>query len=143
MNWQLAQINVARFQTVQDDPANADFNNALDHVNALADAAPGFVWRLIGDDGTVPIDPRIIVNMSVWDDVEALTAFAYRNPDHLAVMRRRRDWFESMAFYMGLWWVPEGHIPTTAEGISKISLLEEHGPTADAFIFTKPFPKPD
>lgn len=142
MIWQIAQVNIARFQTVQDDPANADFNSALDHVNALADASPGFVWRLIGDDGSFPVDARMIVNLSVWDDIEALAAFAYRNPDHLAVMRRRRDWFESMAFYLALWWVPEGHIPTTAEAMGKIALLEKHGATADAFTFTQPFPKP-
>ncbi len=44
MDWQLAQVNIARFRKPADDPANADFMAALDHVNALAEASPGFVF---------------------------------------------------------------------------------------------------
>lgn len=140
MSWHLAQINVARFIAPQDDPANADFMAALDHVNAMADAAPGFVWRLVGAGGDatdlVPnaADPNLIANMSVWTDVAALRAFVYEQPDHLAVMRRR-DWFDKMDVFMALWWVPVGHIPTLAEGMGKIAHLAEHGPTAEAFTF--------
>ena len=114
---------------------------ALDHVNAMADAAPGFVWRLVGAGGDatdlVPdvMDPSLIANMSVWTDVAALRAFVYEQPDHLAVMRRRRDWFHKMEFFMALWWVPAGHIPTLSEGMAKIAHLAAHGPTAEAFTF--------
>lgn len=114
---------------------------ALDHVNAMADAAPGFVWRLVGAGGDatdlVPdaADPNLIANMSVWTDVAALRAFVYEQPDHLAVMRRRRDWFDKMDVFMALWWVPVGHIPTLAEGMAKIAHLAAHGPTAEAFTF--------
>ena len=141
MSWHLAQINVARFIVPQDDPANADFMAALDHVNAMADAAPGFVWRLVGAGGDatdlVPdvADPNLIANMSVWTDVAALRAFVYDQPDHLAIMRRRRDWFHKMDVFMALWWVPAGHIPTLAEGMGKIAHLAAHGPTAEAFTF--------
>ena len=141
MTWQLAQINIARFLLPKDDPANADFMAALDHVNAMADAAPGFVWRLVGAGGDatdlVPdaTDPNLIANMSVWTDVAALRAFVYEQPDHLAVMRRRRDWFHKMEFFMALWWVPAGHIPTLSEGMAKIAHLAAHGPTAEAFTF--------
>lgn len=141
MSWHLAQINVARFIAPQDDPANADFMAALDHVNAMADAAPGFVWRLVGAGGDatdlVPdaADPNLIANMSVWTDVAALRAFVYEQPDHLAVMRRRRDWFDKMDVFMALWWVPVGHFPTLAEGMAKIAHLAAHGPTAEAFTF--------
>ena len=141
MSWHLAQINVARFRQPQDHPANADFMAALDHVNAQADGAPGFVWRLVGDGGDatdlVPdaADPNVIANMSVWTDIEALKAFVYQQPDHLAVMRRRRDWFDKMDVFMALWWVPAGHIPTLAEGMAKIAHLAQHGPTLEAFTF--------
>jgi hypothetical protein len=67
--------------------------------------------------------------------VAALRAFVYEQPDHLAVMRRRRDWFDKMDVFMALWWVPVGHIPTLAEGMGKIAHLAEHGPTAEAFTF--------
>ena len=145
----IAQINIARFVKPKDHADNAGFMDALDDVNALADAAPGFVWRLVGDGNdaisveAVADDPRLAVNMSVWTDVEALGAFVYRNPDHLAIMRRRREWLEHMAVYQALWWVPVGHIPTVAEGMAKVAYIAEHGPTLEAFTFKQTFPAPD
>ena len=118
--YHLAQVNIGRFRKPVEDPANADFMNALDHVNALAEASPGFVWRLKGEGNNATDlkpydDPNIAVNMSVWESVEALGAFVYRNMDHRGVMRRRREWFEEMPVYMALWWVPVGHEPTVEE----------------------------
>jgi hypothetical protein len=147
--YHIAQINIARFVLPKDHSDNAGFMDALDGVNALADAAPGFVWRLVGegndaiDIDAVPDDPRLAVNMSVWTDVEALGAFVYRNPEHLAIMRRRREWLEQMAVYQALWWVPAGHVPSVAEGLAKVALLAQHGPTAEAFTFKHAFPAPD
>ena len=147
--YQLAQINVGRFIHHRDDPANADFMNALDGVNAIAEASPGFIWRLVGDgnDATdlVPdeSDPQLLVNMSVWRDVEALGAFVYRQSDHLSYMRRRKEWFEKMDVFQALWWVPVGHIPSVAEGMERLGLLTTNGPTAAAFTFRQPFAAPD
>lgn len=148
--YHIAQINIARFVLPKDHPDNSGFMDELDAVNALADAAPGFVWRLTGEEGNdaidiaaVPDDPRLAVNMSVWTDVEALAAFVYRNPAHLAIMRRRREWLEQMAIYQALWWVPVGYAPSVAEGMSKVALLAQYGPTADAFTFKQTFPAPD
>lgn len=148
MTHHLAQINIARFRVATDDPANADFMAALDPVNTIADAAPGFVWRLIGDgnDATdievASGDPRLVVNMSLWTDVEALADFAYRQPDHLAVMRRRKEWFDKIEAFMALWWVPAGHIPSVEEGMARIAHLATHGPSDHAFTFRRPFPAP-
>lgn len=145
----LAQINVGRFLHKRGDPANDDFMNALDPVNAHAEAADGFIWRLIGDgnDATdlVPdeSDPQLLVNMSLWRDVEALAAFVYRQSDHLAFMRRRKEWFERIEVFMALWWVPAGHIPSVAEGMARIAMLKERGPSAEAFTFRQPFAAPD
>jgi hypothetical protein len=145
----LAQINIARFTQPKNHPDNADFMTALDPVNAKADAAAGFIWRLVGDGNdaisidAVPDDPRLAVNMSVWTDVEALSAFVYRQSDHLAIMRRRREWLEKIDVFMALWWVPTGHIPTVAEGMARIALLKEQGPSGDAFTFRQPFAAPD
>jgi hypothetical protein len=142
----LAQINVARFLVDKDDPVNADFMAALDHVNAQAEQAPGFCWRLVGEgnDATsieaVAGDPRLIVNLSVWTDIESLRAFAYRQQDHVAVMRRRREWFEPMATPLALWWVPAGHEPTVAEGMARLAMLKAAGPTPEAFTFARAFP---
>src|SRR5262245_34804462 len=118
MKWHLAQVNIGRFVKPVEDPANRDFVDALDAVNALAEASPGFVWRLTGDGNNAtdikpfPDDPNMAINMSVWESVDALAAFVYRNMDHRGVMRRRREWFEEMKIYMALWWVPAGTLPT-------------------------------
>ena len=142
---ELAQMNVARLRAPIDSPQLADFVDALDRINAVADSSPGFVWRLRDDSGNAtalrPLGEDIIVNMSVWRDAESLQAFVYRS-DHAGVMRRRRDWFEKMDLYMVLWWVPRGHQPAVEEGIERLNLLRSRGPGPDAFSFAKLFPAP-
>ncbi|WP_457354887.1 DUF3291 domain-containing protein [Sphingomonas sp. UYP23] len=137
-------MNVARFRLPVADPANADFMKDLARVNAIADRSAGFVWRLVGsgDDATdlrVDHDPNLVVNMSVWSTIDTLCAFAYGDPDHLAIMRRRREWFDKMEFHMALWWVPAGHLPTVADGLSRIDLIRTRGPGPDAFNFSSRF----
>lgn len=140
----LAQINIARFTAHPDDPANADFMAALDKVNAEAEAADGFVWRLVGKGNNATdirlfADPHILLNMSVWRDLDALHAFTYRNTHHTAVMTRRKDWFDEMDVHMALWWIKAGHTPTPQEGADRLNALREHGPTDVAFTFARPF----
>jgi hypothetical protein len=140
MSWHIAQINVAIFRVPREEPVNADFDAALDGVNALADAAPGFVWRMIGEGESD--DPGITINMTVWESIEALAAFAYRNATHRGVMRRRKEWFDEIPAYLALWWVPAGTIPTLQEGRAKLELIGRLGPTQDAFDFKTVFPSP-
>jgi hypothetical protein len=146
--YHLAQINIGRTLDGLDTPLMAEFVAQLDTINALADASPGFVWRLQADDGNATSiraydDERIIVNMSVWESLEALTAFVYASA-HRPVMRRRREWFERFdGPYMALWWVPAGHRPDVAEARERLEHLRAHGPTPFAFSFTTAFPAPD
>lgn len=77
-----AQVNIARLQAPLDSPRLKDFVDALDPVNAVADRSPGFVWRLQSDSGNatdIPVlgDEWLVVNMSVWRDTDALTAFMF------------------------------------------------------------------
>ncbi len=147
--YHIAQINIARFVLPKQHADNIGFMKALDPINALADTASGFVWRLVGEGNdainidAVPDDPRLAINMSVWTDVESLGAFVYRNPDHLAIMRRRREWLEQLSVYQALWWVPRGHIPSVQEGIAKIAYLAQNGPTSEAFTLKHTFHAPD
>ena len=53
MHYHLAQVNVARMVAPLDSPELAPFVARLDAVNAEADRAPGFVWRLL-DEGRHP-----------------------------------------------------------------------------------------
>jgi hypothetical protein len=147
MDWNLAQVNVGRFIKPVGDPANAGFMAALDRVNALAEASPGFVWRLTGEGNNATDirpyeDSHMAINMSVWEGIDALAAFVYRNMAHRDVMRRRREWFEEMKTYMALWWIPVGHIPTVEEAKARLALLEKLGPTQEAFTFRQPFAPP-
>lgn len=141
----LAQLNIGRMVAPTDDPRVAPFMDALDEINALADASPGFVWRLQTEDGNATAvrpydDEEILVNMSVWADLESLADYVYRS-DHTAFLRRRREWFvKPDGPIMVLWWVPAGHIPTLDEATARLDTLIEHGPTPQAFTFRRPFP---
>ncbi len=141
---QLAHINIARFRLPSSDPANADFVAALDGVNARADASPGFVWRLI-DELADPADlasfgdPNVLVNLSVWTDIESLQDFTYRNPLHREMIRRRAAWFERLEVFLALWWVADGHRPLVAEGRDRLEILRARGSSAAAFTFARPF----
>ena len=125
-----------------DSPVMADFAGQLDPINALADAAPGFVWRLQDESGNATAirtsNDDLMVNMSVWESADALWDFVYAS-DHLAVMRRRREWFTHMDLFMCLWWVPAGHLPNVAEAEAHLDHLRAHGPTAHAFTFKQRF----
>jgi hypothetical protein len=145
--YHLAQLNIGILRGPLDSPIVAGFVAALDPINALADKSPGFVWRLQTEDGNATSvrpfeDESILVNMSVWESREALADFVYRSA-HTPVMRRRREWFHQMAeAYLVLWWVPAGHIPSTAEARERLEHLRVHGPTPYAFTVREPFPPP-
>jgi Domain of unknown function (DUF3291) len=75
----------------------------------------------------------------VWESVEQLADFVYRS-DHVAFMRRRREWFERFGTsYMALWWIRAGAIPTVPEAMARIERLNAHGPTPAAFTFKHRF----
>ncbi len=146
-NYQLAQINIAELKAPIDSPQLKDFVDNLDRINALAEDSPGFVWRLKGEgnDATSlrPLGDDVIVNMSVWRDVDTLRAYVYKTA-HVEIMKRRREWFARMGqAFMVLWWVPAGHEPTPTEAARKLEHLRAHGPTPDAFTFAEAFSAPD
>ncbi len=146
----LAQINVGRLHHRLESPETSEFTNALDSINALAEASPGFVWRLKDEDGNsssyvaVPghEDPLDIVNFSVWEDLDALKNFMYRT-DHVGFLRRRTEWFEpSPRVVTALWWIPAGTIPDIADGYERLAHLLANGPSEKAWPLTAPLPPP-
>lgn len=145
----LAQVNIGRLRAPTDDPLVADFMNALDEINALAERSPGFVWRLQTDEGNATAlrpyadDDSILINLSTWASIDALSDYVYRS-DHTGFLRRRAEWFERMEeLILALWWVPAGHRPTEAEAVARLDHLRQHGPTAHAFTFRHRFDPPD
>lgn len=146
--WRLAQINVARLLHPEGDARVAGFFASLDRINSLAEQSDGFVWRLKEEGAgnatgiAATPDPRLIVNMSVWRDADALFAFTYRSA-HTPVMAKRRQWFDRPSgAYQALWWIAHDRAPTVEEGLSKLWLIDRYGPTEQAFTFKARFPAP-
>ena len=146
--FQLAQFNIARLAAPIEAPGSAEFREALDRINAIAEAAPGVVWRALGAgfDSATPaddIDPMILANLSVWESAEALAAFAYRT-GHSHFVKHRERWFEPAAApYQAMWWIPAGAIPQRAEAFARLEHLRAKGPSAHAFDFATRIPIPD
>ena len=123
----------------------AGFVQRLEEINVLADASPGFVWRLQTDEGNATYlrpfeDERLLLNMSVRESVEALRQYVYHST-HRELLRKRHAWFERFeSAYTALWWVPAGHIPGIVEAKRRIAHLDAHGPMQFAFTFQTVFP---
>jgi uncharacterized protein DUF3291 len=143
----LAQFNVARMRAPIDSPVMEGFVSQLARINAIAEASPGFVWRLQTAEGDATAlrpydDPMMIVNMSVWESLEALHGYVYKSP-HVGPLRERKAWFEAPTEpILVLWWVPAGHVPTVDEARERLEHLRQQGPTARAFTFRHAFPPP-
>ena len=140
----LAQLNIATALAPLDSPQLAEFVDNLDRINAIAEQSPGFIWRLKDDTGNATDiqafdNPLTIVNMSVWQDVEALKTFMFMT-DHLGFMKRKAQWFEKspQATYV-LWWIDADHQPTIAEAKEKLAYLRDHGESPAAFSFKQVF----
>ncbi len=143
--WHLAQINIGRLNYPVDDPRVAEFMDNLDPINELAEASPGFVWRLQDDSGNATAirafdDETILPNLTVWESIDALKDYVFRT-DHARFLRKRREWFAPMDDLpvLTMWWIPEGHIPTLHEAKERIEHLAERGPTPYAFPFRPVF----
>jgi hypothetical protein len=91
---QLAQLNIARLAAPIDSPQLADFVANLERINALAESSAGFVWRLQTEEGDATairhFGDDVVVNMSVWEDVESLRSYVYETA-HVEILRRRRE----------------------------------------------------
>ena len=146
--YHLAQLNILRMRAPLYDPLMQGFVDRLEPINAIADQAPGFVWRLQGEEDNATAirafeDDRLIINMSVWTSIESLRDYVYRGP-HTEPLKRRQEWFEAIEGPTSvLWWVPAGHLPTAVEARQALDHLHRDGPTAAAFTFKGSFPPPE
>ncbi|MBT8141343.1 MAG: DUF3291 domain-containing protein [Gammaproteobacteria bacterium] len=146
-SFHLAQINIAHAKADMESSLMQGFVERLDEINALADQSPGFVWRLQDDEGNATSiqafsDPKVIVNLSVWENIDALKTFVYQTA-HLELLQNKQSWFDhAFEAHLALWWVPVGHIPDLTEGKNRLRLLQQLGPGSGAFSFAKPFAPP-
>ncbi|MEZ4494847.1 MAG: DUF3291 domain-containing protein [Dehalococcoidia bacterium] len=147
MPYHVAQYNIAWLVEPFESALYDDFREALDRINRLGEAAPGFVWRHQTEDGNstgvrVRDDDRILINFSVWEDVESLFNYTYRS-GHVELFRKRTKWFSHEDTpYAVLWWIPAGTTPAVHEAEQRLALLKAAGPTAEAFTFKSRFPPP-
>jgi hypothetical protein len=147
MEFHLAQINVARLRAPLDSPQTGEFVANLEPINALADASPGFMWRLQAEGGDATSirvfdDDMIIVNLSVWESLETLRTFVYASA-HKGVLGRRTEWFEPASeAHLAAWWIPSRTTPTVQEAIDRLLTLRADGPSVRAFTLKAPFPEP-
>jgi len=148
-HFQLAQLNIGRVLGPIGSPIMAGFVAQLDEINALAEATPGFVWRLKDDTGDATNyrpyadDPMMLMNMSVWESIESLRQYVYQSA-HREPLRDRLQWFERpKEAHLALWWIPAGHIPSVEEAVKRLEFRRAHGDTQAAFSFSKPFPSPE
>ena len=139
----LAQINIAKMLAPIDLPSMADFAAQIDTVNERAETSPGFHWRLKGDNGSAtelsasaPWGPDYLVNMSVWQSIESLKTFVYKQNNHRDAFVARKQWFEKMDKpHLAMWWLQDGEIPTLQDAKRRLDHLHEFGETPYAFTF--------
>ena len=145
-SYELAQLNIAQMKAPLESPEMADFVANLERINALAEAAPGFVWRLQGEAGNAtafrPLGESTLVNLSVWHSVESLSDYVFKSL-HVEIMKRRKEWFErTPEVTTVLWWVPQGYRPDESEAMQRLHTLRTLGPSAQAFGFKQNFEAP-
>jgi len=138
-NYHIAQINIARMVAPIDSEEMSGFVERLDEINALADVAEGFVWRLQTEEGDATDirifdDEMVIVNMSVWQSLDAFHHYTYKTV-HSELIKGRKNWFQKMTVpHMAIW-----YIPSPEEAQTKLELINEHGATPMAFTFANSF----
>ena len=146
--YHLAQINIAQMKGKDvDDPIMKDFVDNIDRINQLAEASPGFVWRLKDDeDNALSINPfpdnSLLINVSVWEDVKSLEQYVYHSM-HVEIMKRKREWFHHFnGFYYALWWIKAGAFPSAQQAAEKLKQLQVNGPSQEVFTFKEAYPPP-
>jgi hypothetical protein len=134
----LAELNVGRVRYPLDHPRMAGFVDNLDLINEIAERSKGFVWRLKDESGNATNirgfdDRQMILNVSVWEDIEALEGFVWQTV-HKRFYGRRHEWFDPLQGpYFVMWWVKPGHRPDVAEALARLDYLKTHGSSEHAF----------
>lgn len=147
-DYQIAEINIARMKGVNiNDPVMKEFVDNLDKVNALAESSEGFIWRLKDDNNNATShnpydDEQVVINISVWQNIEALENFMYKTL-HSVFLKRRKEWFQTFGkVYTAMWWVSSGQFPSVQEATDKLEYLQKNGASEWVFDFKRKFPPP-
>ncbi|MDH5797739.1 MAG: DUF3291 domain-containing protein [Paracoccaceae bacterium] len=142
--YQVAQFNWAILADDIGSPRVAEFVDALDRVDAIAERSDGFVQNLRGERldrqvaalGDHPLNAaRAIWTYSIWQSAKALEHFVHKTV-HGAFVKRRAEWFvkQDGPTYV-VWPIKPGHTPDINEAIKLLEKLGVNGPTEQAFDF--------
>ncbi|WP_298346049.1 DUF3291 domain-containing protein [uncultured Algibacter sp.] len=143
MIYHLAQVNIAKRLAPMDDPIMQDFINNVEKINAIADEAEGFIWRMQDEDKDLGAeifqDDTLLINMSVWESLVSLFNYTYKS-GHIEVFKRKKEWFSKMKMvHMAFWYIPEGYEPTFQDAKQRLDYLNKYGDTPYAFSFKSKF----
>jgi hypothetical protein len=139
----LAQVNIAKILEPLDSPKMRGFVDNLDRINAIADKSEGFIWRFKDEDKdlakSIFKDDALIVNISVWNDLEALFNYTYKSV-HLEIFKQKKEWFSKLRMtHMAFWYVPLDYKPTFQDAKSRLDYLNKNGETPYSFTFKSKF----
>ena len=148
IKYHIVEINIAKMKGVDiNDPIMKEFVENLNAVNEIAEKSEGFVWRLKDENNNATSlnpynDEQIIINVSVWKNIETLENFMYRT-FHSEFLKRRKEWFLAYGTaHTAMWWIPEGHTPTMQVAVDKLDYLQKNGASTSSFDFRNKFPPP-
>jgi len=133
------QCNVAQMKYDKHAPEMHSFFQAVPHIQQLAEASPGFIWRETDeDDPTLAhrLGTDFIVNLSAWQSLDALYGFVF-SQSHRAIMVARDHWFTHVGKPLSVVWLANNApYPTWDEAIDRLHMLWEYGPTSEAFDYS-------
>ena len=112
------------------------FVDQIPTINSLAEKSPGFIWRWVEEANSqveeVFGERALVVNMTVWENRDALLDFTYRS-GHADVYKRRKEWFSRLKDnHMACWYTSETEIELE-EARKRLAYLDRHGETPYAF----------
>ena len=140
----IAQANYSQWKPDVSQNLMKDFLSQVEAVHSAAEISKGYVWHYDYDPHSKMLDElfgieRIIFNMTVWETIEDLKDFAFKNL-HSEVMKRRAEWFNQQPGNTTvLWWIEQQNRPTAQEAKNKFDMLDELGPTRNSFNFSTLF----
>lgn len=134
----IAQMNWGKMRYPLDDPRMAEFAGALDHVYALAETHPGFIWRIPDAESAQQLqdlgfDATTSATVSVWETVEALKDYTFETL-HGDFLNRKHEWFEAVSGpQLVIWPVTAAAQPSFREAFERLDHLKTHGDTPEAY----------
>ena len=163
MTQRLALMTFGILREPYGSPVVQGFVDAVAHVYAAAEKAPGYiahsaktfptrskfhqVFTPFGgelamprfyDGGTMPGTVTSAETLSLWTGLKAAERFVYDGL-HKEVLGKRLQWLMRPRWptYV-LWWVGADHLPTWREGCERLEHLHDHGPSPKGFTFRAP-----